>query len=162
VRLVLLRHATAIARGAPGFDDRDRPLTSDGERESRLAGRALKRSGVRPGAVISSPYERARATARIAAAELRSDVVEDDRLEPGFGRADLDALLAHHPASCLVLVGHDPDFSDLLHQISGVSCSMAKGGAARVDVAVPMRPGQHELRWLLRPRQIALMAGEGA
>ena len=160
MRLVLLRHATAIARGAVGIEDRDRTLTSDGERESRLAGKALHRAGVRPAALVTSPYVRANATAEIAARELDAEVVEDSVLEPGFGRADLDGLFARHPGSCLVLVGHDPDFSDLLRDLSGVACSMAKGGAARVDVTVPMRPGQHELRWLLRPRQIALMAGE--
>ena len=109
--MVLLRHGTAVPHGAAGLDDADRPLIAEGEREARNAGRALRALQVRPDRVVTSPLVRARQTAQLAAAELGVRSVVDDALRPGFGQAALDELFARHPGECLVLVGHDPDFS---------------------------------------------------
>jgi phosphohistidine phosphatase SixA len=54
-----------------------------------------------------------------------------------------------------VLVGHDPDFSGLLRDVSGAHVTLPKGGAARVDLP------SGELRWLLRPRALRLIAKGG-
>jgi phosphohistidine phosphatase SixA len=51
----------------------------------------------------------------------------------------------------VVLVGHDPDFSDLLSVLSGCRLEMAKGALARLDLDRPLRPDVGELRWLLPP-----------
>jgi phosphohistidine phosphatase SixA len=51
-----------------------------------------------------------------------------------------------------VLVGHDPDFSDLVSWLSGFPISLRKGALAKVDL--PDRavgPGRAQLRWLLPP-----------
>ena len=38
---------------------------------------------------------------------------QDERLAPGFGRDDLEQVLADHPkAKNIMLVGHEPDFPD--------------------------------------------------
>ena len=128
--MVLLRHGTAVPHGAAGLDDADRPLIKAGEREARDAGRALRALHLRPDAVVTSPLVRARQTAQIAAAELGVKSVEDDALRPGFGHGALDALFARHDGDCLVLVGHDPDFSQLLRDLTGASIALPKGGAA--------------------------------
>src|SRR4051812_44018349 len=70
VRVVFLRHATAVPRGAPGFADAERPLMPDGEREARAAGLALRRLDVSPDAIVTSPFVRARETAVLAARAL--------------------------------------------------------------------------------------------
>ena len=77
---------------------------------------------------------------------------EDDALRPGFGQEALDALFARHDGDCLVLVGHDPDFSEILRDLAGANVAMAKGGVARIDLP------SGELRWLLRPRALRLIA----
>jgi phosphohistidine phosphatase len=150
--MVLLRHGTAVPHGAAGLDDADRPLIAAGEREARNAGRALHALQVRPDRVVTSPLVRARQTAQLAAAELGLKISEDDALSPGFTSADLDALLARHPGECIVLVGHDPDFSAIVHDVTGANVSFPKGGVASVELP------SGELRWLLRPRALRLLA----
>jgi phosphohistidine phosphatase len=156
VRLHLLRHAHA---GDPAKWDRpddDRPLSARGVRQSeRLAG-LLVAGGFQTDAVVTSPLVRAEQTARIVAEALGLKVRIDDRLAPGF---DLDALVALHddlgrPGS-LVLVGHDPDFSELLGDLLGAPLVMRKGALARVDVATPIEVGTGSLRWLIPPDALA-------
>jgi phosphohistidine phosphatase len=150
--MVLLRHGTAVPHGTAGLDDADRPLIAVGEREARDAGRALRALDVRPDRVVTSPLVRARQTAQLAAAELAVKSYEDDALRPGFGQDALDGLFARHDGDCLVLVGHDPDFSEILRDLAGANVAMPKGGVARIDLP------SGELRWLLRPRALRLIA----
>ena len=54
-----------------------------------------------------------------------------------------------------MLVGHDPDLSDLLAELTGaVAIPMRKGALARIDL--PGKPGTGEgiLRWLLPPETV--------
>jgi phosphohistidine phosphatase len=156
VRIVLLRHASAVPHGTPGYDDADRPLLPEGEREATDAGRALRRLGVEAGRCLTSGYLRARRTAELAAEQLGTPVERARPLEPGFGAGDLPGLLADGDDT-VILVGHDPDFSDVVSALTGARVSMPKGGAARVDLQHPAdRAG--ELRWLLRPRALRLLA----
>jgi phosphohistidine phosphatase len=127
-------------------------LIAAGEREARNAGRALRALQVKPDRVITSPLVRARQTAQLAAAELGVKVSQDDALRPGFRSSDLDALLARHPGECVVLVGHDPDFSLMLRDVTGANVSFPKGGLASIDLP------SGELRWLMRPRALRLLA----
>jgi phosphohistidine phosphatase len=152
VQLVLLRHGTAVPHGLAGLDDAERPLVADGEREARAAGRALRALKVRPDRVVTSPLVRARQTAQLAAAELGVPSFEDGALAPGFDHTALDGLFARHDGDCIVLVGHDPDLSRLVHDLTGAQVSMAKGGVARIDYP------RGELRWMLRPHALRLIA----
>lgn len=158
MRIILLRHATAVQRGTVGIPDSQRALLPEGTREASRAGKALKRMAVVPSAVVTSPYIRALDTARLAAAELDAPVVEDRALEPGFGADDLAAVAARHGDECLVLVGHDPDFSDLVGSLTGARVTMPKGGVARIDSTGEPLAGACELRWFLRPKQLKLIA----
>jgi phosphohistidine phosphatase len=159
VRLVIVRHATALPHGTGGLSDEDRPLNEEGEREAVHVGRALGRIGVKPTAFVTSPLVRARRTAELAAAELDAPVVEDPALAGGFRYVELPDLLERHPGDPLVLVGHDPDLSDLVHRLTGAQVSMPKAGIAAVEL--PARDAvAGELRWLLRPKQVHALAGE--
>ena len=64
--LWLLRHGDA----ADGSPDAERPLTKKGERQSRAAGRALKRLGVEMDACLTSPKVRAADTSKLACEAL--------------------------------------------------------------------------------------------
>jgi phosphohistidine phosphatase len=150
--MLLLRHGTAVPHGLAGLDDAERPLVAEGEREARAAGRALRALKVRPDRVVTSPLVRARQTAQLAAAELGVPSFEDHALSPGFAQADLEGLFARHDGGCLVLVGHDPDLSRLVLDLTGAQIEMAKGGVARIDYP------RGVLDWLLRPRALRLIA----
>ena len=51
-----------------------------------------------------------------------------------------------------LLVGHDPDFSELVSELCGVdSLPLRKCALARLNVPRPLSAGGARLRWLLPP-----------
>ena len=141
--LWLLRHGDA-AQGSP---DAERPLTKKGEKQSRLAGKALKELGVKIDACLTSPKVRAAETARLACEELGVEPQQEPKLAGGpFDAEALAAGLGDH----VLLVGHDPDFSMAIHEMTGAQIRMKKGGLAGVETG--------ELIVLLRPDELAAIA----
>lgn len=153
IELHFLRHAHA---GDPvGWDgpDEDRPLSEKGQKQADRLGRFLAGVGFRPDKLITSPKVRAAQTAEIVARHLDLPVIVDTRLGGGLDLGSLEAVLrdAGDPVRP-VLVGHDPDFTDLVEVLSGVSSvPMRKGAFARIDVERPFEPGGGTLRWLVPP-----------
>jgi phosphohistidine phosphatase len=142
--LWLLRHGDA-AKGSP---DAERPLTDKGRAQARAAGEALKALGVDFDACLTSPKVRALDTARIACTPLG---VEPQR-EPGLAGGSFDAReLTAGLGDDVLLVGHDPDFSNAVHDLTGARVSMKKGGLAGVD--------GDELTVLLRPAELKRIPG---
>jgi phosphohistidine phosphatase len=137
-----LRHGDA-EKTEPDFDRR---LTDKGRRQSRDAGLALAALGVEIELCLSSPKVRARETAELACDALGAEVSLDDRLAGGrFDPLDLTAGLDD-----VLLVGHEPDFSDAVGQLTGGTVDMKKGGLAAVD--------ERQLVLLLRPRETKAIA----
>jgi phosphohistidine phosphatase len=153
IELHFLRHAHA--GDATGWDAPDalRPLSEKGERQADRLGRFLVRSGFVPDALITSPKVRAARTAEIIAVHLGVPVTADARLAGPFGLDELDAILADAGDPVRpVLVGHDPDFSELVALIIGADhLPLRKGALVRVDLERPPRPDGGTLRWLLPP-----------
>ena len=151
--LYLLRHAHA---GDPlawdGPDDR-RPLSDKGDKQADRLGRFLAGIGFQPDAIITSPKARAAQTAEIVAGHLGVPVSVDDRLGGELGLAELEHVLrAAGDPDRPVVVGHDPDFSELVAILCDTSrVPMRKGAFARIDVARPLEPGGGTLRWLVPP-----------
>ncbi len=148
----LLRHGEAVPHGAR-TDDGLRELTPKGRRQSSAAGRALARMGVEFDACYASPKVRARDTASLAAAELGVQVTEDDAIAAGFTRDEAEELVSPHEGNVLV-VGHEPDFSQLVHDLTGARVDIKKGG-----VAVIRMSRSPELMVLMRPTELLAMAG---
>jgi phosphohistidine phosphatase len=152
--LWLLRHGDAVPHGSTL--DADRELTPKGERQARNAGRALARLGLEFEACYSSPRVRARDTARLACEALGVGVHEVDVLGGGFERADAVELLdAHDDGACILVVGHEPDFSQVVHDFTGALVDFKKGGVAAVRIS----GAQAEQTVLLRPAELEAMAG---
>lgn len=154
IELHLLRHADAGDPVAWKGSDADRPLSAKGEKQAERLGRFLKDVGFRPDAIISSPKIRAAQTAEIVARHLGLPVTTDDRLAGAVDLAGVEAILRHagDPTPTRpVLVGHDPDFSDLLEGLTGLSgLTMKKGAFVRID-AERIEPAAGTLRWLVPP-----------
>ena len=140
----LLRHGEA----ADGSPDAERPLTEKGRGQSRAAGAALKVLGVSPDACLTSPKVRAADTARLACEELGTVVPQHEPKLAG-GPIHADELVAGLGDEVL-LVGHDPDFSSAVHELTGAQVRLKKGGLAGVD--------KGELKVLLRPAELAAIA----
>ena len=152
-RLHLLRHADAGDPEAWNGPDDARPLSSKGEKQSRRLGKFLASVGFGPDAIITSPKLRASQTAEIVAAELGREVTVDDRLGFGLDAVAVEAILfdAGEPEAP-VLVGHDPDFSELAAWIIGApSFAMRKGAFVRIDTVRPISQASGTLRWLVPP-----------
>ena len=151
--IILVRHAEAEDR-ALGTPDPERTLVAAGRRAAKATGKALAALKVDPGVIVTSPYPRAHETAEIIAHELGAPLADDSALlglEPG----DLAGLTERH-GDDLLLVGHEPDFSALVLAITGARISFPKAAALKIDPIAGLRG---ELRWFLRPRALALIAG---
>jgi phosphohistidine phosphatase len=152
--LWLLRHGDAVPHGSK--DDDDRELTARGERQATAAGAALARLGVEFAACYTSPKVRARDTARLACESLNVVPEEAAALGDGFGRDDAFELVLGHEGDARVLaVGHEPSFSQVVHDLTGARVDFKKGGIAVVGMA----PAGGELLALLRPRELESLAG---
>lgn len=152
VELCLLRHAHA-GDATRWLDDDDlRPLTEKGRGQADRVGRLLVAAGYAPDAILASPLVRALGTAEIVAGHLGLEVTVDARLGGPLDLATVERILmdADGPRRPL-LVGHDPDFSEIVSMLVGAPVHMRKATLARVDVERPFETGTGELRWLLPP-----------
>jgi phosphohistidine phosphatase len=152
-QLYLLRHADAGDPLAWSGPDERRPLSDKGQKQAERLGRFLAAIGFRPDAILTSPKTRAAQTAEVVAGHLGLPVSVDERLADELGLAELERLLrdAGDPERT-VIVGHDPDFSDLVAGLCGTDAvPMRKGALARIDAGRPLEPSGGTLRWLVPP-----------
>lgn len=141
--IYLLRHGDA----EEGLgNDAARRLTPKGERQAEAAGRALATLAAKPSACLTSPKVRAADTARLAceALEIEPEVAEELR----GGTFDSGTLAAGR--GDLLLVGHEPDFSNEVARLTGANVKLRKGGLAVIDGST--------LVALLRPKDLAAIS----
>jgi phosphohistidine phosphatase len=158
MEIYLVRHGIAAARRDWQGEDADRPLTDEGKAQIQREAAGIARLELPVSVILSSPYARAFQTAEIIAKQLdlTKRLVQDPRLEYGFGRKKLREIIADHPdAQALMLVGHEPDFSKLIRKLTGGQVKMEKGAVA--GLAIQDGNGkQGELLWLLPPQMLAM------
>src|SRR5918997_5046231 len=148
-QLWFLRHGEAEPHDArPDFERR---LTPRGEEQSRAAGRALAALELSFQLVVTSPRVRALDTARLACEALGLEPVADKAVDSGF---DVDAALELAAAigedKRVLFVGHNPDFAEIVGDMTGGTIDLKKGGVAGVR-----RHGRRgELIALMRPREL--------
>jgi phosphohistidine phosphatase len=154
--LYFLRHAHAGDPTAWSAPDASRPLSEKGIRQAERIGRHLAEVGYGTDAIITSPKIRAARTAEIVAEHLDVPVTVDPRLAGPLTLEDLGDVLtdAGHPTKPM-LVGHDPDFSDLVSELVGAPIEIKKGALVRIDLDGLIEPGGGSLRWLLPPSLLA-------
>ncbi len=156
VELYLLRHAHAGNPDEWTGDDAERPLSPKGRRQAERLGRFLAERGFTTDVILTSPKARAVQTAELVAGAIRARLESDDRLA---GPLDLDlltTLVANAGGNRVMVVGHDPDFSDVCAFLSGAPyVPLKKGALARIDSALPFRAAAGVLRWLVPPDLLA-------
>jgi phosphohistidine phosphatase len=158
-QLWLLRHGDAEPHGTRA--DAERRLTERGEGQAHAAGIAIERLRTSFDAILFSPKVRARQTAELAAEHWSSQQRELLSVHPPLA-GDFDARqalaeLAGLPADGrLLLVGHEPDLSGVVGDLTGARPDLKKGGLAVVRLE---SAAGGELVVLLRPRELALIAG---
>ena len=152
-QLWLLRHGEAVPHESK--PDAERELTARGEHQSAAAGAALARLGIEFAAAYTSPLVRAAGTARLACEALNVEPQEEQLLANGFDRDGALELLGRHDADARVLVvGHEPSFSQVVHDLTGGRVDFKKGAV----VAVRVEGSRGELIVMLRPRELESLA----
>ncbi|MBV6522088.1 MAG: hypothetical protein MNPFHGCM_02233 [Gemmatimonadaceae bacterium] len=166
MQLLLIRHAIAEERtefAATGKRDAERPLTAFGRRRMVRNARGLRRVVSRIDLIVSSPYVRARQTARIVADTLGMEAIAlSEALAPDRHPKEILSWLAERDAgSAIAAVGHEPHLSRLLQwsmaQQTESHAVLRKGGVCLLEFEGAVRPGVAVLQWLLTPRQLRLI-----
>jgi phosphohistidine phosphatase len=158
-QLWFLRHGEAEPHAAGGSDDA-RDLTERGREQSRAAGLALQVLDVAFQYVFTSPKVRAHDTATIACEALGCEPVVHPPLREGFDVREATALLlAAGEDRRVLLVGHEPDFSQVIHDLTGARIDLKKGGVAGVRME---NTSKGELVALLRPRELDRLAASSS
>ncbi|HTX90176.1 MAG TPA: phosphohistidine phosphatase SixA [Anaerolineales bacterium] len=163
MKLYLLRHANAAERNAGEYpDDSLRPLTSAGCRKMTRIARALEKMDLKVDLILSSPFLRARETAEIARKTLQLDrdqLVLTDRLLPsGSAKRLIEEIRGKYPLDNLLLVGHEPDLSELVSLLlmgePSPLITLKKGGICCLSVDELVAGKCATLEWLINPAQL--------
>jgi phosphohistidine phosphatase len=164
MHLFLLRHAEAEPSAA---NDAGRALTAKGSKQAESIGKFCLRHGFVPEAILSSPLTRAEETARIVARELNVPrlVQIEEFLRAGMTaeralsgiREFFNELMKREKSpekATILLVGHEPDFSNLaavliggraesVHfrkaTLLGVTLQELKPGAGTIEFLIPVK-----------------------
>ena len=154
--IYFVRHASAGQKKFTPKKDEKRPLDSDGIRQSTQMGRILATLDTTVEAVISSPLKRATQTASLVANEIgyEGKLNIENALRPGANYLQFrDMLRKYAKADSVMVVGHNPNFSEFLGHLvaengSRAYIEMKKGAVAKVESAQK----KFVLQWLLTPR----------
>jgi phosphohistidine phosphatase len=118
--LLLLRHGKSDWN--TNTQDFYRPLNKRGNRNAKEMGEWLNQLKLMPDLIISSPATRALTTAEIVGKILgiEHDSIQIEQSIYEASVSDLHRLLSQIPASVhrLLLVGHNPGFEYLVHQLA--------------------------------------------
>ncbi len=156
MEIYLLRHAIA-ENARPGLPDPERALTPEGKEKLSRVLRRARAAGVRPDAILSSPFKRALETAAMAAELLGfTGVIErTGELEPNASPYDAwEAIRAGHRDGAVLLASHEPLMSSLaafLLNSPALVVDMKKAALVRVDCERPGPRPHGELKWMITP-----------
>ncbi len=162
----IVRHGIAEDYSSAG-SDAARRLTPTGIEKTRLAAQGMRRIGVAPQMILSSPLARAKETAEIIATVLGGTSLQISKaLSPGL---DFESVLreANKPPKphAVMLVGHQPDLGMLASLLlSGdpetAYLPLRKASAACIEVSGSMDLLRGTLQWFLTPAQLRGLAGK--
>ena len=165
MKLYLLRHGMAVDHlGGEIKSDWQRPLTKEGQEETRQVALGLKKIGVKADLIVTSPLIRAKQTGEIVLDVLAkgTEMKMTESLAPGGTASDLYKFLAPYgQMQDIFLVGHEPDIGRLAGTLlwAGAELYMPfkKCGICRIDIAdmPPTSPGV--LKWFLTPKIVCAL-----
>jgi len=155
--LYLVRHGVAVDRDDPSATpDPERPLTPKGVQKTRAAALGVKKMGIKPDLLISSPYLRAAQTAEIFAEALGfapEKIHVSDALKSSASPAEIVKELSRLKAREVMCFGHAPQLDLLIAHLVGVRTAfteLKKAGVACLEASAPH--GNWTLCWLAVPR----------
>jgi phosphohistidine phosphatase len=163
--IYFVRHASAGQKKLNPKKDEKRGLDSDGVHQCTQMGRILASMEATVEAVISSPLKRATQTAALVANEIgyEGKLSLESGLRPEAKYEQFrDMLRKYAKADSLMLVGHNPNFSEFLGHLIGENGSRAYVEMKKAAVAkIESEQKKFVLQWLLTPR-IATASSESS
>ena len=149
MKLCFLRHGEA---DWPNWDkpDNERPLTERGRKEMKRVAKFLDRLKFSADAILTSPLPRASQTAEIVGKRLGIELEIESALAHGFNIERLRRLLAKRDAECIMIVGHEPEFSEIIGELTGGKTKISKAGVALLEINRSCTSGT--LLWLFPPK----------
>ena len=164
--LLLMRHAKSDWPPGPRHDF-DRPLTAHGKNDASRIGRWIQEHDWLPDQIICSPAKRAKQTVDHLCQQTGIDSrrVEYDKRIYDADQNHLFKILSETNSATarLLMVGHNPSFSDLLNFLcsdstrSTVDRSMSSAALAVITLKAPwsaLDQGSGELVSLILPRTL--------
>jgi len=171
MRLHLMRHGIAMEREDPQCPaEAERPLTPEGLKKTGEVARGMRKIGIEPEIVMSSPYLRAVQTAEIACAALEmnaKELVRTETLLPSAKPAQLleelarlgeQAKLKVNEALCC---GHAPNLDLVIAYALGsrvIITELKKAGVATLEIE-SFAPPRAKLLALYAPRALRKAGG---
>jgi len=149
--LTFLRHAEAEDEVTSDFE---RKLTSKGLEQADKAGKFCVKFGLVPDIILSSPVVRAEQTAKAVSKRLDDrEIVVERWIACGMDpETCLESLAAYAKFDHVMLVGHEPDFSEAISAFTGgssvnirkasltaVDMPSLRAGAGRLEFSIPVR-----------------------
>ncbi|HWY69774.1 MAG TPA: phosphohistidine phosphatase SixA [Terriglobales bacterium] len=154
--LYFVRHASAGQKKLSPRKDEKRPLDAEGVHQCTQMGRILSAMEVSVDAVISSPLKRATQTASLIANEIGHEgkLNLENALRPEAKYEHFrDLLRKYSKYESVVLVGHNPNFSEFLGRMIVANGDRAYLELKKAAVAkVESEQKKSVLHWLLTQR----------
>ena len=158
MEVYLLRHGIAD-NDSPTGRDADRPLTDEGRRKLRDVMKVVAAAGVRPDALVSSPFVRARQTAEIVREMLgcKDDLLFTEALVPDSDPQAVwqEIRTIHHRSPSILLASHEPLMSRCMAYFlksQELLVDFKKGAIVRIDFDHMGVQPRGVLKWMLVPR----------
>ncbi len=130
MKLYILRHGKANWPDWEGDDDL-RPLTEKGKSELRRIAEFLKQIGVAPSIFSPVRCHARRKRRRLFTKKSAANYSQSHELSPGFEAHRLKVILKKQKD--VMIVGHEPDLSEIIRYYTGARVKMSKAALARLD-----------------------------
>jgi phosphohistidine phosphatase len=134
-KLYMIRHAKSSWKDI-SLDDYDRPLNKRGQKNAPFMGKLLKQKGVKPDAILSSPANRAKTTAKLIANEIdyKNYITFDENIYEA-GSSTLFFILKEldDGIGTVFLVGHNPELNILAHKLVGFHENIVTSGVLEIE-----------------------------
>jgi phosphohistidine phosphatase len=153
----VLRHGIA-EEARPGDPDAARALTVEGRKKLAAVLERAKKAGAAPTVILSSPYVRAKQTARMAAQtfDCEGSVVETSALVPsGSPETVWDEVSEYRSEEQLIVVGHEPLLGELVSYLldsPSLRVDMRKATMVAISLGGLRGAPRGVLQWMVTPR----------
>jgi phosphohistidine phosphatase len=157
--LFLLRHAKSSWDNADQADF-DRQLNGRGLAAAPFMGNLMAEEDLLPGVIVSSPAERAKATAELVrqGGRMDAEILFDDLIyeaSPGTLLSVASKISAEFESA--MIVGHNPGVEGFIRVLTGISESMPTAALAIVQLDISswrgIAPGSGTLVEVIRPKE---------